>query len=55
MIDIKTVLESRILFARHLNKVFHQTVFRNSEGLSDNNIVSLREKRKRKLHEIQTS
>ncbi len=52
MIDIETVLESRVLFARHLNEVFHQTVLRHSEGLSNNNVVSLREKRKSKLHEI---
>lgn len=52
MIDVKTVLEGRVLMSGHLNKVSNKGIFRNCEGLRDNDVVSLGEEGKRELYEI---
>lgn len=54
MVDVKTVLEGRVLVSRHLDEVAHEGILRDREGLRDDDVVSLGEERKCELYEIQT-
>lgn len=55
MINVETVLEGRIFMPWHLDEVLHKGVFRHCEGLSDDDVISFREKRECELNEIQAS
>jgi hypothetical protein len=55
MINVQAVLESGILLAGNLNKIANERVFRNSEWLSNDDVISFGEKRESKLNEIEAS
>jgi hypothetical protein len=55
MKNVKTMLECWILATRNLYEIFDKRVLGNSKGLCYDDIVSFREEREGKLHEIQAS
>ena len=54
MVDVETVFEGRVLLSGNLDEIFHKRVFWNCERLSNDDIVSFREKREGILNKVKT-
>lgn len=55
MENVKAMLERGIFLSGDLDEIFHQRVLRYGKRLRYDNVVSLGEEGKGKLHEVETS